>query len=309
MSVFCFFKKIVCLIFLLLLIVVPVSAEQISSPQVIVNLPSRTLQLYSGTALIKEYPVAIGKPSTPTPLGSYTITSKEKNPTWIPPGRGYVVESGPDNPLGYRWMEFLPLYGIHGTNAPWTIGMAVSNGCIRMKEEDAEELFEVVKYGTSVKITYERIKINVDSQGQASIGIFSDLYGYQNLSLANVDDKLAEYGFKGFVSETVLLSMLRGETGKQVPFAKVHTLRVNDKTLREKAITVGDTTYVPAWAVAVACNSNIVWDEQKQLIWKGKRGINGVIKGDIIYSKVEEISSLFGLESVFKEDNSLELKG
>lgn len=308
MSVFCFLKKVVYLIFLLLLIVMPVSAEQISSPQVIVNLPSRTLQLYSGTAFIKEYPVAIGKPSTPTPLGSYTIISKEKNPTWIPPGRDYVVESGPDNPLGYRWMEFLPLYGIHGTNAPWTIGMAVSNGCIRMKEEDAEELFEVVKYGTSVKITYERIKINVDSHGQASIGIFPDLYGYQNLSLANVDDKLAEYGFKGFVNETVLLSMLRGETGRQVPFAKIHTLRVNDKTLREKAITVGDATYVPAWAIAVACNSNIVWDEQKQLIWKGKRGINGVIKGDIIYSKVEEISSLFGLESVFKEDNSLELK-
>jgi len=140
MSVFCFSRIVISIFVLLIFILFPISAaaQQSNSPQIIINLPSRTLQLYYGNTMSKEYYVAIGKPSTPTPMGNFYIVSKERDPIWIPPGSNYVVMSGPDNPLGYRWMEFLPLYGIHGTNAPWTIGMAVSNGCVRMREEEAE---------------------------------------------------------------------------------------------------------------------------------------------------------------------------
>jgi L,D-transpeptidase ErfK/SrfK len=310
MSVFCFFKTMVCMFLLLFFIVAPVAAaaQQSESPKVVINLPSRTLQLYYGNTVSKEYSVAIGKPSTPTPLGNFYIIDKERNPTWIPPGRDYVVVSGPDNPLGYRWMEFLPLYGIHGTNAPWTIGMAVSNGCVRMLEEEAEELFELVIHGTPITITYDRIKIDVDKKGQASIGIYPDIYGYKTISLEDVYEKLAEYGFKGFVSEEFLLPILKGETGKLVEFAKPQNLKVNDILLSRRAILIGNTTYVPVWAVAAACKSNFIWDDKKQLIWKDNIAYQGLIKDDIIYSKIEDIQTLFNLKQVYQDHESLELK-
>ena len=136
--------------------------KNITSPAIVINLPSRMLELYSGNTLVKEYPVAIGKIATPTPLGKFVVIDKEINPIWTPKGPESSVPSGPDNPLGYRWIGFFELYGIHGTNAPWSIGQAASNGCIRMKEEHVEELFEVVPYGTPIKITYDRIKVKID---------------------------------------------------------------------------------------------------------------------------------------------------
>lgn len=299
----------VCMFLLLFLIMTPVAAatQQSDSPKVVINLPSRTLQLYYGNIISKEYPVAIGKPSTPTPLGSYYIVNKERNPTWIPPGRDYVVLSGPDNPLGYRWMEFLPLYGIHGTNAPWTIGMAVSNGCVRMREEDAEELYEIVILGTPITITYDRVKIDIDKKGQASIGVYPDIYGYKTITLADVYNKLDEYGYKGFVSDEFLLPILREEIGKQVQLAKFLNIKINDTLLSKKAIVIGKNTYVPVWAAATACKSGFLWDEEKQLIWKDNIAYPGLVKGDIIYSKVEAIQKLFNLKQVYQENEDLEL--
>jgi len=306
--VFCFLKKLVFL-FVLLFTVIPVAAAEteMNAHQIVINLPSRTLQLYSGTTISKEYSVAIGKSGTPTPVGNFYIINKERNPVWIPPGRDYVVASGPDNPLGYRWMEFLPLYGIHGTNAPWTIGMAVSNGCVRMREEDAEELFENVRYGTPIKITYDRIKIDIDSKGQTSMGIYPDIYGYKTITLADVNDKLAEYGCRGFVGEEFILSIIKEANGKQVSFARLQDIKVNDTPLSQRAISVGNKTYIPTWAVATACKSNFIWDDKSQLIWKDNVSFHGEVKGDIIYSSLEDIQKLFSLQQVVEQDNYLEL--
>jgi hypothetical protein len=309
MSVFCFSRIVISIFVLLIFILLPISAaaQQSNSPQIIINLPSRTLQLYYGNTMSKEYYVAIGKPSTPTPMGNFYIVSKERDPIWIPPGRNYVVMSGPDNPLGYRWMEFLPLYGIHGTNAPWTIGMAVSNGCVRMREEEAEELFDIVTNGTPVTITYERIKIDIGKSGKASIGIYPDVYGYNTITLADVNAKLAEYGYKGFVNEEFLSAILREENGKQVEFAKEQNIRINHTRLEQKGILVGNSTYLPVWAVAAACKSGFIWDAKKELIWKDNIAYQGLIKNDIIYSKIENIEKLFSLRTDFQENDELEL--
>lgn len=287
---------------------VSANAKEVDSPNVIINLPSRTLELYTGNTFIKEYPVAVGKPSTPTPLGNFCIDTKERNPTWIPPDRDYVVLSGPDNPLGYRWMGFLSSYGIHGTNAPWTIGMTVSNGCIRMREEDAEELFDIVKVETPVKIIYEQIKISIGNKGQASIAIYPDIYELKSVTLDEVNRKLAEFGCRGLISNDVILQIIREKTGKQVPFAKFHNLKINDQILMDRAVTIGDNMYVPVWAVAAANKSNIIWDEQNQLVWKEKRVVGGIVRGNIIYCKVEDIQKLFGMQQTYKEEeNVLEL--
>ncbi len=89
--------------------------------------------------LVKQYPVAIGKPSTPTPAGTWTITKKA---LWGEQFGGHFMQ------LSVPWGTF----GIHGTNKPWSIGKAVSNGCIRMNNHDAEELYNLVSIGTQVQI-------------------------------------------------------------------------------------------------------------------------------------------------------------
>ncbi|MDD3652649.1 MAG: L,D-transpeptidase family protein [Desulfotomaculaceae bacterium] len=105
-----------------------------------IDLATRQLRLYEGDRLIKTYPVGVGKASTPTPVGDFTVVVKIINP---------------GGALGSRWMGLsIPSgnYGIHGTNNPNSIGGYVSNGCIRMYNQDIEALFPKVKLGTPVKI-------------------------------------------------------------------------------------------------------------------------------------------------------------
>ncbi len=103
-----------------------------------INRAARTLTLYKNGQWYKSYPIAIGKPSTPTPTGTFTIVNRAVNP---------------GGPFGARWLGLSkPHYGIHGTNNPSSIGKAVSNGCIRMYNEDVIELANTVPIGTVVRI-------------------------------------------------------------------------------------------------------------------------------------------------------------
>lgn len=303
-------KKVLYLVLLLMFSMTSVYAElkDIVSPSIVINLPSRMLELYSGNTFIKEYPVAIGKPLTPTPIGQFNIIDMEKNPTWVPFGRDYVIVSGPDNPLGYRWMGFFELYGVHGTNEPWTVGQVVSNGCVRMREENAEELFEVVKKGTPVKINYDRIKVKVNSAGQATIGVYPDVYNRKIVTLWEVNEKLAEVGLKGLASDALLLKVIREEADRQVVFAKVHNIKVNGKLLMERAVTINNNRYVPVWAIAKTLKSGIIWDDKTQMVWKDKHSAPGIVRGDIIYTNEENIKELFYGDVVFNEnENCLEI--
>lgn len=101
----------------------------------------RRLYYYSGNQVMKVYPIAVGKHSTPTPLGIYKVVNKVMNPGGV---------------LGTRWMGLnIPggNYGIHGNNNPSSIGKFISNGCIRMYNSDVEELFPRINIGTPVIIT------------------------------------------------------------------------------------------------------------------------------------------------------------
>lgn len=101
----------------------------------------RRLTYYSGNQKVKTYPVGVGKPATPTPLGIYKVVNKIMNPGGV---------------LGTRWMGLnIPggNYGIHGNNNPSSIGKFVSNGCIRMYNSDVEEIFPQINIGTPVIIT------------------------------------------------------------------------------------------------------------------------------------------------------------
>lgn len=123
--------------------------------RIVVSLPDRRLALLEDGQVMQVYTVAIGKPSTPSPTGTFTILARVSNPTYYHDGK--VVPPGPANPVGDRWMSLSKAgYGIHGTNAPRSIGHAASHGCIRMARPDLERLFAAVRTGDTVEITGER---------------------------------------------------------------------------------------------------------------------------------------------------------
>jgi lipoprotein-anchoring transpeptidase ErfK/SrfK len=126
-------------------------AESAPSRRLIVNIAARKIALVEDGKVVKMYPVAVGKRSTPSPSGSFHIASHVVNPTYSHDGK--MVRPGPSNPVGTRWMGLgYKGYGIHGTNHPESIGHAASHGCIRMRNHDVEELFELVHVGDEVEL-------------------------------------------------------------------------------------------------------------------------------------------------------------
>ncbi|MHB1421000.1 MAG: L,D-transpeptidase family protein [Bacillota bacterium] len=122
----------------------PASGETEKAPQgmvkLVIDINKRTLTVYDDDVFFREFPVAVGKESTPTPVGDWRVAGKDYN--W---GDGF----------GSRWMGLnVPwgIFGIHGTNKPWSIGTFASGGCIRMHNEDVEVLFPWVLVGTPVEI-------------------------------------------------------------------------------------------------------------------------------------------------------------
>jgi L,D-transpeptidase catalytic domain len=122
---------------------------------IVVSLEDRRLALVENGAVVKVYRVAVGKDTTPSPTGTFTIVERVENPSYYHDGK--VIPPGPGNPVGTRWMGLSQRgYGIHGTNAPRSIGKAASHGCVRMRQKDLEELFAAVRSGDTVEIVGER---------------------------------------------------------------------------------------------------------------------------------------------------------
>lgn len=126
---------------------------------IVVFRESKRLTLFDGRQAVRSFPIATGQSEYPTPLGIYSIATKQRDPWWIPPpdsdwARGKKpIPPGPGNPLGTRWMgTTAPLVGIHGTPDAASIGYSAWHGCIRMRVPDAEVLFNQVSVGTPVLI-------------------------------------------------------------------------------------------------------------------------------------------------------------
>ena len=127
-------------------------------PVIVIRRGSKRLYLYDGDRLRRTFGVATGLAEYPTPLGSFTIVVKWRNPWWYPPDSPWAagkspVPPGPGNPLGTRWMGLsVSGVGIHGTPDAASIGYSASHGCIRMRISEAEWLFDHVEIGTPVFI-------------------------------------------------------------------------------------------------------------------------------------------------------------
>jgi lipoprotein-anchoring transpeptidase ErfK/SrfK len=123
--------------------------------RIVVSLPDHKLAVLESDRPIRIYPTAVGAAVSPSPAGSFTIVQRISHPTWY--GKGRIVPPGAANPLGTRWLGLsVKGYGIHGTNQPASIGRNASHGCIRMRNRDVEELFEMVAVGDSVELYRER---------------------------------------------------------------------------------------------------------------------------------------------------------
>jgi lipoprotein-anchoring transpeptidase ErfK/SrfK len=123
--------------------------------RIVVSIPDRKLVLMDGSKVVKVYEIAVGKSATPSPEGEFRIATRIPNPTWYGPDG--AVAPGKGNPLGTRWLGLgYRGYGIHGTNVPSSIGKSASHGCIRMRQHDIEELFDLVGVGTTVELHAER---------------------------------------------------------------------------------------------------------------------------------------------------------
>jgi lipoprotein-anchoring transpeptidase ErfK/SrfK len=130
---------------------------------IVISTEERFLYLVEANGQARRYGVGVGKEGFSW-SGTQKISRKSEWPEWIPPEEMKIrvkakegrilpdrMAGGPDNPLGARAMYLgSSLYRIHGTNQPWTIGHAVSSGCIRMRNEDVVDLYERVKVGTRV---------------------------------------------------------------------------------------------------------------------------------------------------------------
>jgi lipoprotein-anchoring transpeptidase ErfK/SrfK len=139
--------------------VAPARTPGTFGPVIVITRSANTLRFYRGTTLIRTFRVATGQAIYPTPSGIWRIVDRQRNPWWYPPtqdewARGLKpVPPGPSNPLGTRWMGLnAPGVGIHGTDAPASIGYSASHGCVRMQVPEAEWLFERVRIGTPVVI-------------------------------------------------------------------------------------------------------------------------------------------------------------
>ncbi len=120
------------------------------------SLSQKRVFVLADDQVLAEFPVAIGAATTPTPAGEFEIFQMIVDPIWESPWTGEVHPPGPDSALGLRWIGFATqdngIIGFHGTPTVSSIGQAVSNGCVRLRNEDVLALFAHTRMGMRVVV-------------------------------------------------------------------------------------------------------------------------------------------------------------
>jgi len=156
---------------------------------IVINSAEMRLYYYpKGTNTVIVLPIGIGQLGKDTPINWTTkVERKKAGPTWTPTAKMHaeyaaagtplptVVPAGPDNPMGLYALYIGRLYAIHGTNANFGIGLRVSHGCVRLRNEDIKFLFENVPVGTRVQFIDEPVKATVEPDGTRYIEVHNPL--------------------------------------------------------------------------------------------------------------------------------------
>ena len=150
---------------------VPADVIERDGLQLVLDRKHHQLLVLRDGRMTRRYPAAVGTTGWETPAGRFRVFEKVKEPVWTHPVSGELVEAESEkNPLGSRWIGFYrdcngrsgwdgeqyldingcTVAGFHGTPYRWTVGRAVSHGCVRLYEENVQEVFNLVSVGTQV---------------------------------------------------------------------------------------------------------------------------------------------------------------
>jgi L,D-transpeptidase ErfK/SrfK len=182
---------------------------------IVIDLAVRTLYWFQHGTLVARFPVGVGRTDWGTPPGRYRIVGRREDPEWRVPvsiqkemrARGEpvvsVVPPGPDNPLGKYWIQLsAPGYGLHGTNAPASVGKYASHGCMRLLPEHVERLYREARDGTPVEIVYEPVKLARDRLGTIYVEVHQDVMSGRATDLPAVLDTIEAAGLTDEVDVT-----------------------------------------------------------------------------------------------------------
>ncbi len=156
---------------------------------IIINSAEMRLYYYpKGSNTVVVLPIGIGQLGKDTPINWTTkVERKKAGPTWTPTAKMHaeyraageplpaVVPAGPDNPMGLYALYIGRLYAIHGTNANFGVGLRVSHGCVRLRNDDIKFLFENVPVGTRVQFIDEPVKATTEPDGSRYIEVHNPL--------------------------------------------------------------------------------------------------------------------------------------
>ncbi len=261
---------------------------------ILINIPARSLRLYEDDKCVAMYPVGVGKIGSKTPAGFYKIVEKVVNPTWVDPGdTSVVIASGPDNPLGFRWLGIGGNYGIHGTNNPSSVGHYVSNGCVRMVEADVEKLFDKVEVGTQVQIMYNRLVIDKTYDGRVAYYIYPDGYEMQDLTVDFVKQGLAGYGIADFISEEYIAKSIKESNGLPNFVAAPVNIMYKGSKLSFKAVNYKNQIYVSVQDLAKTLNVPVKIENGSAVTAKNAVAVD--LFSQKPYIHLTDVSSIFDI--------------
>ena len=171
---------------------------------IVINVAEMRLYYYpKGKNVVEVLPIGIGQLGTDTPENWVTSVQRKKaNPTWTPTAKVHaeyaakgeplpaVWPAGPDNPMGLYALYIGRLYAIHGTNASFGIGLRVSHGCVRQRNDDIEHLFNQVPVGTRVQFVNQPVKATVEPDGGRYLEVHQPLSRTQDELQSDLDAPL-----------------------------------------------------------------------------------------------------------------------
>ncbi len=195
---------------------------------IVINVPEMRIYYFPDEqpGAVITYPVGLGDDKWQTPIARFRVIGKEIDPPWFIPEtiraehirerndpRTSIPGGATDNPLGhYRLKLSLPLYGIHGTNVPWGIGMEVTHGCIRLYPEDIERFFPMVPVGTPGQFLYQPVKVGARG-GEIFIEVHPDIYETKLNYLAEALRSLEARGWKDRIDWRLLTEAVEAKRG------------------------------------------------------------------------------------------------
>ena len=203
---------------------------------IVINSAEMRLYYYpAGSNTVIVLPIGIGQLGKDTPLNWTTkVERKKAGPTWTPTKKMHaeyiaagtplpaVVPAGPDNPMGLYALYIGRLYAIHGTNANFGIGLRVSHGCVRLRNEDIKFLFEKVPVGTRVQFINEPVKATVEPDGTRYIEVHNPLstteaqFNSTEIVPITLKNNVTAITAQPDVDSTVLDQAIQGRSGMPV---------------------------------------------------------------------------------------------